>query len=237
MPSVPTSANFTVAQAVGTLAASDSNPHAKLLLAGSTSEKLLAFRVRATNDDVKLRDLIFTGSNLESLSNFKITDVNGSVVADSATTTTSTGVTFKNLTVSDVITKDSTKTYYVTADTNLNTSSTGIVLNLLSTGSTVKSSNGTIVSMAGVSSVLSNTNRVEENMAIVAKTSNSKDLATSALKFSVTATGNDSAVLKTITVKPSISGYTGSTEIAIYKDSVSAANLVGTGTYTNNTAT
>jgi len=237
MSSVPTSADFTVAQAVGTLAASDSNPHAKLLLAGATSEQLLAFRVRATNDDIKLRDLVFTGSNLGSLSNFKITDVNGSVVANSATTTTSTGVTFKNLTVSDVISKDSTKTYYVTADTNLNTSANGIVLKLFSSGSTVKSSNGTIVDMTGATSVLSNTDRVEENMAIVAKTTNTKDLATSALRFSVTATGNNTATLSGITVKPSISGYTGTTEIAIYKDSVSDANLVGTGTYTNNTAT
>jgi hypothetical protein len=57
---IPTSAVFTVKQAVGTLSASDNNPHAKLILAGSTAEQLLAFRLRATNDDVKLRDLVFT---------------------------------------------------------------------------------------------------------------------------------------------------------------------------------
>ncbi len=75
-------------------------------------------------------------------------------------------------------------------------------------------------------------------MAVVAQDSNSnKDLATSALRFSVTATGNNEVVLSGVTIKANISGYTGSTEIKIYKDSVSDANLAGSGTYTNNTAT
>ena len=241
---IPTSAVFTVKQAVGTLSASDNNPHAKLILAGSTAEQLLAFRLRATNDDVKLRDLVFTWANLNNLNNFKITDVNGTVVADSATTATSTGVTFKNLNVSDVVTKDSTKTYYIIADANLNTSVTGVYINLAKTGSTIKSSNGSVIAMVG-DNVTSNIDRIEENMAVIAKDSNSdKDLANSAIRFSITASGNDKVTLAKITVKPNISGYKDGTTswstmtgvLSIYKDSVSDSNLVGTGVYTNNQA-
>lgn len=56
----PTSAKLTVAAAIGTLSSSDNNPKASLLLAGSKDQKLLAFRVKASNDSVKLRDVNFT---------------------------------------------------------------------------------------------------------------------------------------------------------------------------------
>lgn len=55
----PSSAMFTIAQAVGTLSTSDSNPKRSLLLAGAKDQKILAFRVKAENDNIKLRDLIF----------------------------------------------------------------------------------------------------------------------------------------------------------------------------------
>ncbi len=231
------SAEFTIAQAQGKLSESDQNPLTQVLLAGSTDNKVLAFRVRASNDDVKLRDLIFTGSKLNDLNNFKVITDGGTVVVDQATTATSTGVTFKNINTDDVISQDSTKVYYLVADVNLNTDATGAVVNLAHTGSKIMSSNGNEIAMTG-SDIAWNTNIISENMAVVAQDSNSnKDLATSALRFSVTATGNNEVVLSGVTIKANISGYTGSTEIKIYKDSVSDANLAGSGTYTNNTAT
>ena len=236
LPTIANSAVFSVAQAEGLLSSSDNNPNAKLLLAGSTAEQLLAFRVQAKNDDIKLRDLVFTGTNLDSLNNFKVTDSNGNVVVDSATTTNATSVEFTNLNVTDSIAQDSIETFYLVADVNLNTSVASVVVNLDGAQSNIKSSNGTIIAMGGnVTSVTSNAHRIEENMAVVAKDSNgSKDIATSAIRFSVTASGKDQATLSGVTVKATLSGYTGATQIAIYKDSVSTANLMGTGAYSNN---
>jgi len=63
-------------------------------------------------------------------------------------------------------------------------------------------------------------------MAVIAKTVNtSADLPTSALRFSVNATGLDSVTLTGITLNTSISNYTGATDITVYKDTVS--NVVG----------
>jgi hypothetical protein len=235
LPTVAGSANFTIATAEGQLAVSDNNPKATLLLAGDTAQRLLAFRVRANNDDIKLRDLTFTGTSLDSLNNFKVTDKDGVVIIDSATTTTSTGVSFTNLTVNDVIAQDTTKTYYLVADVNLNTATGSLKVSLdqTNTGATmIKSSNGTdIQAIASSSAITSNDHRVEENMAVIAKESNgSKDLATSAVRFSITATGKSQATLSGFTVKANLSGYTGATDVSIYKDSFSTNNLVGSGT-------
>jgi len=108
-----------------------------LLLAGNTAEKLMSFSVKARNDDVRLRDLAFTGVNLDTLNNFKVVDVNNNVIAI-ATTNSGTAVTFSNLNVTDVISKDSTKTYYLVADVNNNSSATGVSVTLSSTGTKIK---------------------------------------------------------------------------------------------------
>ncbi len=229
------SAVFTVAQAQGTLSDSDQNPLSQVLLAGSTDNKILAFRVRASNDNVKLRDLVFTGSNLNDLNNFKVITDGGNVVVDQATTATSTGVTFKNINTDDVISQDSTKVYYLVADVNLNTDATNVVVNLALTGSKIMSSNGNEIAMTG-SDITWNANIVSQNMAVVAQDTNTnKDLANSALRFSVTATGNNEVVLTGAYIKANISGYTGDiTEVKVYKDSVADTNLAATGTLNNN---
>jgi len=84
---------------------------------------LLAFRVKAENDDIKLRDLEFTGTHLDALSNFRITDADGNAVATS-TSENSTKVKFENLNVTDTIARNSTKTYYLISDVNADTSMT-----------------------------------------------------------------------------------------------------------------
>ncbi|MDD3303138.1 MAG: hypothetical protein PHN31_06295 [Candidatus Gracilibacteria bacterium] len=228
---VPSSAQFTIANPIGTLSASDSNPNAKLLLAGNTAEKLIAFRVKAQNDDVKLRDLVFSGASLDNISNYKVINSDGTEVA-TATSNNDTEVKFSNLTVTDVVTKDSTKTYYLVGDINTNTNATYAV-DLLLSGSTIKGTNGNVVAMTGVD-VSSNTHQIAENMVVVAKdTNSSKAIATSALRFSVTASGKDQATLSGVTLTINLSGYTGATQLAIYKDSISTNNLIGTGSAAN----
>jgi hypothetical protein len=58
--SAPNSANFSLAQAIGTVSSSDNNPDATLLLSPSNNQRVLAFRVRASNDSVKLYNVMFT---------------------------------------------------------------------------------------------------------------------------------------------------------------------------------
>ncbi|MDD2908049.1 MAG: S-layer homology domain-containing protein [Candidatus Gracilibacteria bacterium] len=225
-PSYPTSATLTVAQAVGTLSTSDSNPKASLLLAGDRDQKVLAFRVKATNDSVKLRDLTFTGSSLDKLSNFRVVNSSNEVVA-SSTSNSSTGVIFTNIDTTDSIAMDVTKTYYLVADINTNVSNATFSVNLDGANSKVKGTNGTLVAMNALT-VASNVHAIEENKAVVAKASNSsKDLSTSALRFTVTASGKDSVTLSGATFDNVLSGYTGATQLTVYKDTVSVSNIVG----------
>jgi len=233
LSTVPSSAQFTIANPIWTLSASDSNPNAKLLLAWNTAEKLMAFRVKAQNDDVKLRDLVFSGTSLDNISNYKIINSDGTEVA-SATSNNDTEVKFSNLTVTDVITKDSTKTFYLVWDINTNTNDTYAV-DLLLSWSTIKWSNGNVVAMIWAN-VSSNGHQIAENMVVVAKdTNSSKAIATSALRFSVTASGKDQATLSGVTLTINTSWYTWATRIAIYKDSISTNNLIGQSATINGT--
>lgn len=224
---VPTSAVFTVNQAVGTLSSSDANPKASLLLAGDKDQKVLAFRVKASNDSVKLRDLAFTGSNLDKLSNFRVVSSSNEVVA-SATSNTATGVTFTNINTTDSVAMDQTKTYYLVADVNTNVNAAAFDVNLALAGSNIRSTNGSTIAMVGAN-VTWNTHLVNEDKAVVAKATNSsKNLTTSALRFTVTASGKDSVTLTGATFTNLLSGYTtGSGKLVVYKDSISSGNKLG----------
>lgn len=232
---VPTSATLTVASAIGTLSTSDANPKASLLLAGAKDQKVLAFRVKASNDSVKLRDVMFTGTGLSDLSNFRILTPAAKYI--NATSNTASAVSFTNLSDTDnyVVAMDKTETFYVVADINTNVKGVAnLAIALDAATSYVKSSNGTLSTLVG-SNVASNVHAIEENMAVVAKAANSsKDLSTSALRFTVTASGKDSVTLSGASFDNVLSGYTGATTLTVYKDTVSAANIVGTGTVTGN---
>ncbi|MDD3145219.1 MAG: S-layer homology domain-containing protein [Candidatus Gracilibacteria bacterium] len=232
--SFPTSATLTIAAAKGTLSTSDSNPKASLLLAGDRDQKVLAFRVKASNDTIKLRDLVFTGTSLDNLSNFRVVSSSNEVVA-SSTTSNSGSVTFTSIDTTNTIAMDVTNTYYLVADVNTNVSGATFSVNLDGAQSKVKSTNGTVVNMdtTVTASVASNVHAIEENKAVVAKASNSsKDLSTSALRFTVTASGKDSVTLNSATFDNVLSGYTGATTLTVYKDTVSVSNIVGTGSVT-----
>ncbi|MDD5769333.1 MAG: S-layer homology domain-containing protein [Candidatus Gracilibacteria bacterium] len=229
----PSSATFTVAQAKGTLSSSDNNPKRSLLLAGDKNQKVLAFRVKAENDNVKLRDLSFSGVNLDKMSNFRILTPTSKEIA--ATSSNASTVSFSNITPEDAITMDHTDTYYLIADLNTNVIATNVVVELLYASSNIKATNGSTIAMVGAN-VLSNTHLVDENKAVIAKATNSsKDISTSALRFSVTASGKDQVTLSGATFSNQLSGYTGSTVLVkVYKDTVSSANLVGSVSTTAN---
>lgn len=235
--SVPSSAEFTVADAKGILSVSDNNPKASLFLAGDKDQRVLAFRIKAENDSIKLRDLVFTGSNLGNLSNFRVLTPTNKYLA--ATLSNGTSVEFKNLNPEDSIAQDRTETFYLVADINTNVNETFNVA-LDKSQVQVRGSNGTIKAIDASSvNVASNLHLVAENKAVIAKSSNSsKNLTTSALRFTVTASGKDSVVLSGATFSNLFSGYTtGSGKIVVYKDSISSNNKLGetaVGTTTGN---
>lgn len=231
--SVPSSAIFTIAQAKGTLSKSDNNPKASLLLAGDKDQKVLAFRVKAENDTVKLRDLEFTGTGLNNLSNVRLLTPTNKYI--SATSNDSDSVSFVNINPEDSIVMDRTETYYLVADVNTNVNDTFSVV-LLENGTKIKGSNGVVRSVETDSvDVDSNTHLVAENKAVVAKSSNSsKDISTSALRFSVTASGKDQVTLSGAMFDNQLSGYTGSSVmVEVYKDTISSSNLLGSGSTSN----
>jgi len=128
---------------------------------------------------------------------------------------------------------DNTDTFYLVADVNTNVAGVNnLALTLVASTSKVKASNGTLSAFVGTN-VTSNTHAIEENMAVVAKATNSsKDLSTSALRFTVTASGKTGVTLSGATFDNVLSGYTGATMLTVYKDSISSANIVGTGATT-----
>lgn len=233
----PTSANFTVAAAIGALSSSDNNPKASLLLAGAKDQKILAFRVKASNDSVRLRDVNFTWTGLANLSNFRILTPANTYLA--STSSSGTAVVFSNIadTGNYVVAMDKTETFYLVADINTNVkgvSDLAVALDWSSTSadlttSKVKASNGTLSGLVGADTT-SNTHAIEENMAFVAKQTNtSKDIQTRALVFTVTASGKDSVTLSDATFDNTVVNYTGTWIVKVYKTSVSAANLLGAG--------
>lgn len=226
---MPASAVFTIGSADAEVTASNSPILSQLLLSPSTDMQLMAFRVKAINDTVKLRDLTFTGNNLGSLSNFRIVDSSNTVVA-TATTATATAVTFVNIAASaPSIAKDAIATYKLLADVNSDTNITGLVVSL--TTAQVRASNGSTVAVATFAPVVSNVHAVAENTFVVSKATNSsKGLTTSALRFTVAASGKDSVTLNSLNFNNLLAGYDiTASELKVYRTSTTLANLAGAG--------
>ena len=218
---LPLGAAFTIAAADATIAISDNNPQAQLLLSPSTAAQLLAFKVTAKNDNVTLYNVNLTGVNIAGLSNFKLTDASGTVIA-TATSNTTTAVTFTQIANAPAVAKDASATYYIAADVNSNTTITPVTLTLDSV--TIKASNGTTKNID--TNITSKAHATAENTLVIAKAANvSKDITSSALRFTVTAAGKDKVVLTGLNVTSQLSAYTGYTTVRVYKDSIDTANL------------
>ena len=225
----PAGAIFTIAAADAVVASSDNNPQPQLLLSPSMAQKLLAFKVTAKNDDVKLYDVNLTGSALNGLSNFAIVDASGTVIA-TATTNSNTNVAFTQIANAPKVLKDKSATYYVVADVNSNTNTAAISLTLATAGIDLKATNGSVVNPAAFTTIASRTHGIAENTLVIAKAANtSKLLTTSALRFTATAAGKNSVTLNSVSLTNLLAGYTGTANVVIYKDSVSTANIAGSG--------
>lgn len=231
--SKPTGALFTIASANAEFASSDNNPKASLLEAGKVDNKLFAFKVTAKNDNIKLKDINLTGTGLSALSNFRLTNASNVVVASSSTATDSS-VTFTSVASDNTaIAMDKSATFYVIADTNSNTNIGSVQLALSS--AKITGSNGSDVTPTISTVIASKDHAIAENVLVVAKAANpNKSLSTSAMVFTITASGKDSVTLSgwvnAFSFKQLPTWYmpTGTGTVKVYKDSVSELNLVTT---------
>jgi hypothetical protein len=224
--SVP-GALFTIAQGVATVSASDASPKKQLLLAGAQTQKLVAFKVTATNDAITLKDLVLTGTALSNVSNIRLLDSNMNQIGV-ASNASDTGATFANLdnASGSTIAVDKSPVFYVVADVNATTDVAGVQINVVVAGSDVKGSNGSTIAMSGVN-VASLSHDIAQNTFKLAAAANaSKELRTSAIRFTVTAAGKNNVTLTGITLNNLLSGYnTAAGQVKIYKGDLST--LVG----------
>jgi len=229
----PSSAVFTIGTADAEVNASSDPILSMLLLSPSTSQQLVAFRVKGLNDDVTLKDLTFSGSNLGHLNNFRLTTSTGVVFAN-ASSTSGTAVLFTNIgqAASPVVAKDQTVTFYLIADANSNTNNQTFVVELDDV--VVRGANGVEVTATVQTSPIA-THGIAENRFVVAKAANaSKAITTSALRLTVTANGVDSVMLSGFSFDTILAGYTGTATIELFRNNTSAGNLVATGTINTN---
>ncbi len=231
-PQIP-GAIFTIRSADAQFGVSDLNPLANVFLAGSTNNRLFSFKVTAQNDNVNLKNITLTGSSLGAFSNFKLYDSAGVLVANSSSEG-GTGVIFNNIdAVKSLVEMDKSVKFSVHADADANTDATWIQLSL--TSATIRWTNGTEVTPSSIPQLVSNAHAVAQNTAVIAKASNpSKNLATSALRFTVSASGQNMVTLTSIDLTSLLAWYTGSIAVNVYKDAISIANLAGTGAIWSN---
>jgi hypothetical protein len=141
---------LTFQNAIGTVLASDNNPKSSLFLAGSQNNEIFAFRIQAKNDNIRLNDLTFSGAKLDNLSNFRLKTPSGTYV--SASTASNTEVKFSDINLNETVKADNTATFYIVADANNNTNSTGVVIGFspVTDGNRLRGTNGGLLSLTGV---------------------------------------------------------------------------------------
>lgn len=197
-----------------------------IILAWSKDVKLVAFKITAEIDNIKISDLNFTWINLNVLSNFRLLTSSNIQIPASYSSTNS--VLFKKLTTMEVIPMNTSKIYYLIADVNNYIDNTKVWVTLNVNGSSISWSSWRIFSMSW-NSVVWPTHTIWESKTWIVKLDNpSKDLATSALIFSVSAFGKDQIVLSWASFNNEIVWYTWATTLTVYKNSVSNSNIVGT---------
>jgi hypothetical protein len=208
--SVP-GASFTIAQAIGALASTtgDNLVNKSLLLAGATNQKIASFKLTASNDTIKLKTLVLTGANLSSLSNIRLQDVNGAFV--SASNVSNTTASFANVDTATSFANstaiDKSSIYYVVADVNSSTDSTGVVANVVVSGSDITSSNGTVVLMTGSDVAGASHDIAQNTFKLTQTTPTSKSIATNAMEFRVDAFGKNNVTLTSLNITTALGAY------------------------------
>jgi hypothetical protein len=222
----PSSAVFTIGTASAVVSASNDPILPHLLLSPSSNQSVMAFRVKAENDNVRLRDLSFTGVGLGDLVNFRIFDAEGNLVA-SANSSTSTAVTFSNISASaaPLIQKDATATYFLVANVKENISTGTFALTL--TNVDVRASNGSTETATGPV-VASQTHSIAEDIFVVdgIEIPTSQRSLSNAMRFTVIAQGKDSVTLSWLDMSVILGGYTNTGTIEVFRTNTNSANRV-----------
>lgn len=210
----PAGAVFTIASP-GAQVSPSTNPVLSTLFASpSSNQKIISFRVKAINDNVKLRDVTFTGTSLDNLTNFRLsTDGTVSGAFASANSNDATTVTFTNIAsnAAPVINKDDTVTYYLIADVNSNTTTT-LIANLSTLN--IRSSNGSTVTGAGTP-VAGSLHTISENVPVFTKVARGDNFT---IKFTVSAQGINDVTLDSLVLNNIFANYDlTNAKIVVYK--------------------
>ena len=236
----PAGAVLTIGTAEATLAVSNDAPKASLLLSPSVDNSIAALRISAKNDNVKLYNLKLTlpAADLVNINNIRLANASGEVFATASSVDNTAGIVlFTNISNAPSIAKDSSATFYVKADVNSNIENKQITVTVVNAGSNVRATNGTVVNFAAApATIVAATHTITENTMVVAKAANpSKAIASSALRFTVTANWKNAVKLDALTVVLSQFGYViwanpvVSADYKLYRGSVTTANEVTLG--------
>ena len=214
----PSGAVFTIGTADADLTASTDPILTSLLLSPSTTQQVLSFRLKALNDNVTLKDVGFVGTDLDNLNNFRLTTSTGVVIA-SASSNDATTVEFTNISqsASPVFVKDQNTTLFLVADVNTNLAAETFTVSL--DDANVRSSNGSTI-VANVAPLVTATHGIDENTFVVAKLANPSKSLTSALRFSVTAAGQDAVLVNSVDLDVLLAGYQAGAQVEILRNNV-----------------
>jgi len=225
-----TSPSLELIDAKAAILVSDQNPKSSLFAGGDLDQRIFAFRVRADNDSVTLRDLKLTGTNLNAMTNYRLIPASNTSRQQVATTTTNTALEFLNINTNNtiVVPRDKTETFYIIADANNNTNQANISLSIATTDTyKFRSGNGTETT-GNVSSALAGNNHYvgENKIQVVHVEKNDKSLDNHALAFTITATGKNTVYLKKLSgIIQTNNEYSSRGKVSVYRRNVSASSL------------
>lgn len=216
-------ATFNIDQAAGTLAAATGDAEVvnkTLLEAGTFNKRIASFKVTASNDTVKLKTITLSGTGFSALSNIQL-QTSAGVVLGTVASLTDTGAVFENLDTASgaSIAMDKSAVFFVVANVNSNTNFSGVQINVVTSGSKITGTNGAEVAMIGVTATGASHDVNENTFKITQATPTSKEIASDALRFKVTASGKNSVTLSGANFTNQLTGYTGSFMLEVIRSS------------------
>lgn len=138
---------YTFANASATLWSTDLYQPKQLLQAWAHDQRLLGFTVSASNDNIKLKDIVITWTWFNNLPNLRLTDSNMNVVGWASNVTNTWAIfTYLDNSINSAV-NNQTKTFILVADINPNTDVLWINATVKVSWSDVRSSNDSVISM------------------------------------------------------------------------------------------
>lgn len=199
-----------------------------LFLAWTRDNRIMAFRIMANFDNIRLKQLVFNWSGLENLQNFRLLTPTGEQIPASSTTSNEIVFSAINSSSNYVIPRNTAAFFNIIADTNSWVNSKNFSLTLNAANSILLSSVWRDVALSGWN-ISTETMTIMNTAMFASKVQNpNKNLITWALTFNVTAFGNNGATLAKATFNNIFSGYDmTNASLKVYRNTIANRNLLG----------